>query len=283
MLGSVAAFTAMAIAGRELAGRHDTFEIMAFRSAIGMVIVCAVATAFGRMRDVRADRLPQHVVRNIFHFAGQNLWFHALTLIPLAQVFALEFTSPIWVILLSPLVLGERLTRPRVLAAALGFAGILLVTRPELTNLNAGTLAAAASAICFAATILMTKALTRGESIVSILFWLTLMQLVLGLACAGYDGQIRMPDAGTFPWLVLIGLCGVAAHLCLTTALSLAPASAVVPIDFIRLPLIAVIGALAYQEPIDLWVIAGGAIIFLGNWINLRRSPEDRRPDARNG
>jgi drug/metabolite transporter (DMT)-like permease len=283
MLGSVAAFTAMAIAGRELAGRHDTFEIMAFRSAIGLVIVCIVATVLGRMGNVRADRLPQHAVRNLFHFAGQNLWFYALTLIPLAQVFALEFTSPIWVILLSPLVLGERLTRPRVLGAILGFIGILLVTRPELANLNAGTLAAAASAICFAATVLMTKALTGDESIVSILFWLTLMQLVLGLICAGYDAQIRMPDAATLPWLVLIGVSGVTAHLCLTSALSLAPASAVVPIDFIRLPLIAVIGAVAYQESIDLWVIVGGAVIFLGNWINLRRSSKDRRTDATNG
>lgn len=294
MLGSVAAFTAMAIAGRELAGRHDTFEIMAWRSLIGLAIVCAVAGVLGRLRDVRTDRLPQHVIRNLFHFAGQNLWFYALTLIPLAQVFALEFTSPIWVILLSPLVLGERLTGPRILAAALGFVGILMVTRPDFAALNTGTMAAFACAICFAATVLMTKALTRGESIVSILFWLTVMQLILGMAFAGYDGQTRWPDARTFPWLVLIGLCGVTAHLCLTTALSLAPASAIVPIDFIRLPLIAVIGALAYDESIDPWVIAGGAMIFLGNWISLRRSSSrgaieqarstpDRHPDRTRG
>jgi drug/metabolite transporter (DMT)-like permease len=271
MLGSVAAFTAMAIAGRELAGRHDTFEIMAWRSLIGLGIVCGVGLFLGRLQEVRADRLPQHVVRNLFHFAGQNLWFYALTLIPLAQVFALEFTSPIWVILLSPLVLGERLTQARLVAAALGFAGILMVARPDFTHLNAGTLAATAAAICFATTVLMTKALTRGESIVSILFWLTLMQLILGLAFSLYDGRTRWPDAGTLPWLALIGLCGVTAHLCLTTALSLAPASAIVPIDFIRLPLIAVIGAIAYGESIDPWIIIGGAIIFCGNWINLRQ------------
>jgi drug/metabolite transporter (DMT)-like permease len=269
MLGSVAAFTAMAIAGRELAGRHDTFEIMAWRSLIGLVIVCVVAANLGRLRDIRHDRLGQHTIRNLFHFAGQNLWFHAITLIPLAQVFALEFTSPIWVILLSPLVLGERFTPPRLIAAALGFVGILMVARPDFAQLNAGTTAAAVSAICFAATVLMTKALTRDESIVSILFWLTCMQLILGLVCAGYDGQIRWPDTGTLPWLALIGICGVTAHLCLTTALSLAPASAAVPIDFLRLPLIAAIGALVYNEVVDPWVIAGGAIIFAGNWVNL--------------
>jgi drug/metabolite transporter (DMT)-like permease len=269
MLGSVAAFTAMAIAGRELAGRHDTFEIMAWRSLIGLAIVCVAAAGLGRLPEVRADRLPQHAMRNLFHFAGQNLWFHALTLIPLAQVFALEFTAPIWVILLSPLFLGERLTPPRLIAAGLGFIGILMVARPDFAHLNAGTIAAALSAICFAATVLMTKALTRGESIVSILFWLTLMQLILGLVCAGHDLRIRWPDRGTFPWLALIGVCGVTAHLCLTTALSLAPAGVVVPVDFLRLPLIAAIGALIYNEVIDPWVIAGGAVIFAGNWVNL--------------
>ena len=273
MLGAVVAFSAMAIAGRELAGRHDTFEIMAFRSAVGLMIVLAVAMVTGRVGEISADRLTGHAVRNVFHFAGQNLWFAALGLIPLAQVFALEFTSPIWVILLSPLVLGERLTSTRLIAAAMGFIGILLVTRPDFAHLNAGTVMAAVAAMCFAATVLMTKALTRGISIMSILFWLTSMQLVLGAICAGWDGVVRWPDTGTLPWLGLIGLCGVTAHLCLTTALSLAPASTVVPVDFARLPLIAVVGAVAYAEPIDPWVILGGAVIFLGNWVNLRKVP----------
>ncbi len=131
-------------------------------------------------------------------------------MIPLAQVFALEFTSPIWVILLSPLVLGEKLTRARLFAAGMGFIGILLVARPDFTALDPGVLAAAASALCFAATNLMTKKLTQGESIVSILFWLTLMQGVFGLVMAGHDGVIQLPTAATLPWLAVIGFCGAA-------------------------------------------------------------------------
>jgi drug/metabolite transporter (DMT)-like permease len=276
MLGSAAAFSVMAIAGRELAGRHDTFEIMFWRSVIGFALVCTIATALRRMHEVQFDRLPQHIIRNLFHFTGQNLWFYAITLIPLAQVFALEFTSPIWVILLSPLVLGERLTFPRIIATIMGFVGILIVTRPDMATLNSGTLAAAASAIFFAATVLMTKALTRGESIISILFWLTLMQMILGAICAGFDGQMRLPDAASLPWLALIGLGGITAHLCLTTALSLAPASQVVPVDFLRLPVIAVVGAMVYSEAIDPWVILGGAVIFAGNWINLAHAAQPR-------
>jgi len=270
MSGAIFSFTAMAIAGRAVSSVHDTFEIMMWRSAAGFLIVLAVAGALQRLREVRRDRLGQHIVRNLFHFSGQNLWFWALTMIPLAQVFALEFTSPIWVILLAPLVLGERLTRTKLLAAGMGFAGIWIVARPDFTALDPGVLAAAGSAICFAATTLMTKRLTRGESIVSILFWLTLMQGILGLVTAGWDGEIHLPTADTLPWLALIGFCGLLAHTCLTTALSLAPASTVVPFDFIRLPVITVVGVMLYNEPLDPLVILGAAIIFAGNWINLR-------------
>lgn len=270
MTGSIAAFSAMAVAGREVAGQHDTFEIMFWRSVVGLVIVLAVAGVAGRLGEVRRDRLGQHFIRNLFHFTGQNLWFWALTMIPLAQVFALEFTSPVWVILLSPFFLGERITRVKALAAALGFAGILIVARPDFAALDPGVLAAAASAVCFAATIILTKALTRGESIVSILFWLTGMQLCFGLIAAGIDGQVTWPTAETLPWLALIGFCGVTAHLCLTTALSLASASIVVPIDFARLPVIAVIGMWLYGEPLDALVFLGGGVILLANIINIR-------------
>lgn len=269
MMGAMLSFSAMGIAGRELSARHDTFEIMLFRSGIGLLLVLAWAGARGRLGEVSRQRLGGHLLRNVFHFAGQNLWFLALATVPLAQVFALEFTSPLWVILLAPLVLGERLTRPRILAVALGFAGILIVTRPDPSAVDVGTLAAASAALCFAATTLMTKALTRGESIVGILFWLAAMQLVMALVCAAWDGRITWPDAASLPWLFLVGLCGVTAHLCLTTALSLAPATYVVPIDFIRLPLIAVVGAAVYGEAIDPFVIAGGVVIFAGVMVNL--------------
>jgi drug/metabolite transporter (DMT)-like permease len=270
MTGAIAAFTAMAIATREIKGVHDTFEILAYRSVIGWLIVISVAVRMGQLGRIRADRLPSHALRNVFHFSGQSLWFYAVTVIPLAQVFALEFTAPIWVILLSPLFLGERLTRRKLVAAALGFVGILIVAQPDYATLNRGVVAAAGAAVFFAATALMTKALTRGEAIVSILFWLTLMQGCFGTLAMLADGQFTPPTLGTLPWLVVIGLAGVSAHLCLTTALSLAPASIVVPLDFARLPIIAVVGAVFYDEPVALSLFLGAALIFLGIWVNLQ-------------
>lgn len=270
MTGAIAAFTAMAIATRQIKGVHDTFEILAYRSMIGWGIVVAMALVLGRRSDIRTDRLPSHLVRNVFHFTGQSLWFWAITMIPLAQVFALEFTSPIWVILLSPLVLGETLTRRKLVAAALGFAGVLIVARPDFGHVDYGVLAAAAAAFFFASTNLMTKLLTKGEPILSILFWLTLMQAVFGTVAMTAFGTVTLPTLATLPWLVLIGISGITAHFSLTTALSLAPASTVVPVDFARLPIIAVVGALFYAEPIQPSLFAGAALIFLGIWITLR-------------
>lgn len=269
MLGAVVSFSSMAVAGRAVSLDHDTFEIMLYRSVVGFVIVLVVARATGRLGEVRRDRLGLHAIRNLCHFTGQNLWFLAITLIPLAQVFALEFTSPLWVLVLSPLVLGERLTRIRVLAACLGFAGILMVTRPSPETLSLGQLAAACAALGFAGSILATKRLTRHESLSSILFWMTLMQIGLGLLCAGFDGDIALPRAAALPWLALIGVAGLVAHLCLTTALSLAPATVVVPVDFLRLPLIAAIALVLYGEVIEAWVIVGAAVIFGANYLNL--------------
>lgn len=269
MLGAVVSFSTMAVAGRAVSFELDTFEIMMYRSIIGLAIVIAVAGATARLGQISRRRSAMQLARNVFHFAGQNLWFHAITLIPLAQVFALEFTSPLWVLVLSPLVLGERLTRMRILAALVGFIGILVVARPSPDTLNIGTISAAGAAIGFAGSILFTKRLTRTETLTCILFWMTLTQSVFGLVCAGLDGDVALPSAASVPWLSLIALGGLTAHFCLTTALSIAPATVVTPVDFLRLPLIAVIGLLVYAEPIDVFVIIGAALIFGANYVNL--------------
>jgi drug/metabolite transporter (DMT)-like permease len=276
MIGAIGSFSAMAVAGREASFDLDTFEIMLYRSIVGVIIVFAVLTLTGRWHEVSRRHPGLQVARNLAHFTGQNLWFYAVTVIPLAQVFALEFTSPLWVLVLSPLVLGERLTPMRTLAAVLGFIGILIVARPNPESLNPGVITAALSAICFAFTIMFTKKLTRTESIACILFYLTTIQVVFGLIAAGFDGDIALPSVTSLPYVAVIGCAGLMAHFCLTNALSIAPATVVIPIDFTRLPVIAVVGMLLYHEPLDLFVFAGALVIFAGNYLNIWH--ETRRP-----
>ncbi len=269
MSGAIFSFTSMAVAGRAVSLELDTFEIMMYRSFVGVIIVLCVARATGTHTQINLDRLGLHFIRNISHFAGQNLWFYSITVIPLAQVFALEFTSPLWAILLAPLILGERITPVGALAAIVGFAGILVVARPSPGTFEIGQFTAALAAIGFALSALFTRRLTRTATITCILFYLTVMQAGFGLISAGIDGDIALPSVASVPWLVLIGCAGLLAHFCLTSALRLAPATVVMPIDFIRLPLIAVVGVLLYDEPIDIFVVLGALMIFGGNYLNI--------------
>ncbi|BBU56555.1 DMT transporter permease [Mameliella alba] len=269
MTGAIASFTVMAIAGRAVSLDLDTFEIMLYRSLIGIVIVLSVAGMAGTLSHITTRNMRTHLVRNLFHFSGQNLWFFSITAIPLAQVFAIEFTSPFWVMLLSALILGERLTPNRVGAAILGFIGILIVTRPSPETADIGQLTAALAAIGFAGSAVFTRLLTRTERITCILFWLTVMQAAFGLVCAGIDGDIALPAADSLPWVVLIAFAGLVAHFCLTTALSLAPATVVMPIDFARLPVIALVGMLVYAEALDPLVLLGALVIFGANYANI--------------
>ncbi|MGB5557637.1 MAG: DMT family transporter [Paracoccaceae bacterium] len=269
MIGAIVSFTSMAVAGRAVSFELDTFEIMLFRSLIGIAIVVGVGALTGKLRQVTTRRKDVHLIRNLSHFVGQNLWFYAITVIPLAQVFALEFTLPIWAMLLAIFVLGERLTLTRVATATLGFAGILIVARPWVGGISPGLAMAALAAVGFAGSAVFTRLLTRTETVLCILFWLTMMQAAFGIICAGFDGDVALPSAQSWPWLVLIGCAGLAAHFCLTTALSLAPASVVMPIDFARLPVIAVVGALFYNEPVQAAVLVGAAVIFAANYANI--------------
>nr|WP_281356694.1 DMT family transporter [Sulfitobacter algicola] len=291
MTGAIVSFSLMAVAGRAVAVTLDTFELMMYRSLIGIVIVLGVAGAAGTLSQISRRSLGLHTLRNISHFAGQNLWFAAIIMIPLTQVFALEFTSPLWAMLFATFILGERLSAIRVIGALVGFMGVLIVlgivtiqlslsdgvlgaVRIDLNDAfvatiltNIGALLAALAAIGFALSAVFTRKLTRTESITCILFYLTVMQAVFGVITAGYDGDIALPGKPEVPWLLAIACAGLLAHFCLTKALSLAPAAVVMPFDFIRLPLIAVIGLVMFNEQISLAVIFGAIVIFSANYV----------------
>jgi drug/metabolite transporter (DMT)-like permease len=269
MTGTIVSFSAMAVSGREISFELDTFEIMMYRSIIGLIIVLLLAKLFKTHREISTQNLSLHFYRNLSHFTGQNLWFYALTLIPFAQLFAFEFSVPLWVMLAAPFLLGERLTNIRIISILVGFIGILIVTRPWLAGLAPGIIPAALCAIGFACSVIFTKQLTQKVSITCILFWLTSMQLLMAIICAGYDGDISLPSSSNFIWIIIIGIGGLLAHFCITKALQLAPATVVTPIDFCRLPVIAAIGYVFYNEALDIFIIGGAIVIFIANYINI--------------
>lgn len=269
MLGASISFAAMAVAGRELSVSMNTFELMFYRSIIGFAIICLVLARSRRgMAQVRTRHFSSHIRRNVVHFTAQNLWFYGVAVIPLSQLVALEFTNPIWVALLAPVMLAEPMTRQRILAASIGFIGVLIVARPGVAPLEWGHAAGMGAAIGFALNTIFTKRIMRHDSVLCVLFWMTLMQTGFGLALS-LPGGIPAITAQSAPWIVTVALCGLSAHYCLTSALGSAPASIVAPMEFIRLPIIAALGALIYAESIELAVVIGAAVIVAGNLINL--------------
>ncbi|MEI4486648.1 DMT family transporter [Frigidibacter sp. MR17.14] len=270
MLGAILGFSAMAMAARGLSDGITTLGTMFWRSVIGMVLVAGLAVAMRRRAELRPQAMGLHLLRNASHFAGQNAWFHALAMIPLAQLFAMEFSYPIMVALVAPLLLGERLGAVKLASALAGFCGILIVARPfGAGGLSPGILTALLGAVGFAGSAIVTKWLTRRVSVLSVLFWMSVLQGLMALPLLLAAGHPFWPQGQDWLMLGLVAVAGVVAHMSLTTALSLAPASVVTPIDFLRLPLIAVVGALFYAEPFDPMVILGGAVIFAANWVSL--------------
>lgn len=274
MVGALLSFISMAIAGRELAGELSVTQLLVIRSTIGVLIIASLIQRQPQQWQLLKTPTPGlHLIRNTAHFVGQYGWFVAIGSIPLAEVFALEFTTPIWCLLLAPLLVGEKITRVRAAAVLLGFIGILIILRPGIAIIHPAALGVLGAAICFSIAYLMTKKITGqktahgSQSPLTLLFYMCLVQMLLSAIPALTDWT---PVASQhLPWLLLVSVTALSAHYCITRALKLADASVVVPIDFLRLPLIALLGYLVYDETLDIWVLVGAAVMLGGNYLNL--------------
>lgn len=276
MTGTLLSFSMMAIAIRGLAASLSILEILAVRAAVSLLIVLAVMAVRPELRHtIKTHRFGLHLLRNGVHFGAQYLWAWSLLLLPLATVFALEFTMPAWTILLAPFFLGERMTPSRIGAVILGIAGVLVIVRPGLDTFQPASLMVLAAALGYAINIIATKKLTATDSTFAIVFWMNAMQLALGAAVAGvtFVGKIGWD---LVPGVIAIGTAGLFAHYCMTNAFRAGDASVVIPLDFMRIPLIAVVGWWLYSEPLDVYVFAGAGLIISGILWNLRS--ETRRP-----
>ncbi len=278
MTGTLLSFSVMAIAIRGLSASLSILEILTLRAAIGLAIILAIMAVRPELRHtVNRRRLGLHALRNGIHFGSQYLWAWSLLLLPLATVFALEFTMPAWTILLAPFFLGERMTPSRIGAVVLGIAGVIVIVRPGLGTFQPAALMVLAAAFGYAVQIIATKKLTSTESTFAIVFWMNLMQLVLGVAGAGvmFVGKVGWD---VVPAIAALGTAGLFAHFCMTNAFRAGDASLVVPLDFLRIPLIAVVGWWLYSESLDVFVFMGAGLIISGILWNLRS--ETRRPAA---
>jgi len=267
MMGTLASFSFMAIAARELSGAIDTFQILFFRSLLGLIITSLLIFAKKDLSLFSTTRLKQHFARNITHFGGQYGWFLGLSLLPLATVFALEFTVPLWTAIIAAIFLKERITAKKACAILLGLVAVAIIVNPGNDIFNYASLIVLAAAIFYALAYVSSKSLTNTEHPMTILFYMCLIQLPLGLVFTLLNWHT--PNFIQWAWLLLVGVTALTAHYCITRAMQLSEVSIVVTLDFLRLPLIALVGIVLYAEDFQITIIVGGALMLLGNLINV--------------
>ena len=270
MAGWLALMLIMLVAGREAMRELSVFQVMEMRSVIGLFLLYPLVHRNGGFASMKTARPLQHIGRNVVHYAAQYGWFLALTMIPLAQVVSIEFTMPVWTALLAVSFLGEKLNIWKILAIVLGLVGVIVIVQPGAAPVSPGQLIMVLAALGFGVAIVMVKSLTRTDSVVVIIFWMLVIQSLIGLIPALY--LWHWPSAHVWTWVVVIAFCGTYSHYCFTQAMRYADATVVVPMDFLRVPLSAAVGWLVYSERLDAATIAGAALILTGNLLNLRRS-----------
>jgi drug/metabolite transporter (DMT)-like permease len=270
MTGALLSFSAMAVSVRVLADTLSVIEILATRSGLGLLVMALLAISRHDLRStILTPQLPLHILRNTLHLGAQYLWAWSLLMLPLATVFALEFTVPAWTLVLALPLLGERMTSSRIGAVALGLIGVLVILRPGWLTFQPAALVVLGAALGLATTLVLTKKLTRTDSTFAIVFWMNLIQFPLALAGSDllFAGRLLL---GQIPAVVAVGISGLVSHYCLANAFRFGDATVVVPLDFMRIPLIAVVGWWLYGEPLDGFVFLGAGIIISGILWNLR-------------
>jgi drug/metabolite transporter (DMT)-like permease len=237
----------------------------------GIVILFTMGLAWpALLRSVRWRHMRLQFGRNVAHFCSQICWTVGIMTLPFATVFALEFIIPAWVMLLAVLFLGERMTASRAGALVICAIGVVVILRPGHDAFQPVALLLVLGALLFAIAAVITKKLIVTESTFSVMLWMNLMQLPMNFV--GASDHLFFMRFEVSMVLPLLGLAcaGLAIHYCLANAFRYGDAMVVVPMDFLRVPLIAVIGWMFYGEHLDVFVFAGAGLIIAGVLWNVR-------------
>lgn len=271
MIGALLSFSVMAVSIRELARMGlSIFEILAIRSGVALIVLLILLVFRPELRVyTRPHRIGLHLVRNGVHYASQFCWALSITMLPLAMVFSLEFTMPAWTALLAAWLLHEKMTPSRLGVVLLGLVGVLVILRPGVTAFNPTALLVLAAAFGYAITMITTKQLTATETTFGIIFWMAVIQFPLSLLGSNPATLLNLELRHILPAFG-VGIAGLTSHFCLSNAFRSGDATLVVPLDFMRIPLIAVVGWAFYGERLDIFVLLGALIIIAGVLWNLR-------------
>jgi drug/metabolite transporter (DMT)-like permease len=254
------------------------FEATFFRSLFGLIVILPLLG--GRLWIVRTRRLGRLALMGGGHLIAMLLFFTALAHMPLAEVTALSFTKPLFTTLGAALLLREVVRARRWTAMLIGFAGVLIVLQPGAQTISPYAGLVLLSTVSIAGTTLLIKTLTTTESAPTIVLYQSVLMTLFSLPLCLLTW--RTPDLTTWLLMALTGLLGTVGWLSFTRAFALADASAVMPFEFAKLPLTALIAYLLFAEVPTVWTWVGGAVIFGSTvYIAQREAAIARRSVAR--
>ena len=277
MLGGTVLFALMAVAVRLASATLHTFEVAFFRNFFGLVATLPLLLRHGPVL-LKTDRMPRYLFRSLIGVLGMFCGFWAIGNLPLAQAIALSYSTPLFVTVAAVWWLGEQVRARRWIAVTVGFIGMLVIVRPGTEGFTAGSLVAVLAAVLSAAVAIQIKQLSSTEPADRIVLWTTLLWVPMSLGPALFVWE--WPGGITWLWVIASGLLGTAAHLLWTRAIKLGDVSALTPISFVQLVVVAVFGYLLFDERLDRWTILGAVIIFAANVYIAHREAQLARRDA---
>lgn len=252
-------FAAMHAVIRLLTEVMHPFEVAFFRNLFGLVFVLPWFIRFG-LEPLRTSHLKLHVYRSLVNVVAMFSFFYAISITPLAEVTALGFAAPIFTTVLAALFLGEVVRLRRWTAVIVGFIGTLVILRPGFDEIGLGQLLVLNSTVFWAVALLLIKTIGRYDSSITIITYMSLLQLPLSLVPALFVWT--WPPLDILPWLFAIGILGGGAQWLMTESLRVADTSVVMPLDFCKLPWTALLAYLAFAEVPDIFTWIGGTVIF---------------------
>jgi drug/metabolite transporter (DMT)-like permease len=268
MLVAVITMCGISICARALARDMSAAEILFFRSVVGVAVLLPWLARAG-WRGLATRKPGQHVLRALVGGAAMLCWFASLATLPIGDAIAIQFTLPLFLVIFAALILRESVDVQRWLAVAVGFLGALVIIRPGFAQVDTAVFLVLASAAFYAGNHTLTKSMSATESGGAVAFYMNLFQLPVAGAIAIF--YWRTPEWHHVAWILGLGVCGSFAHVFLTRAFAAADASALAPLDFLRLPVVAALGWWLFGDVSDRWTWSGAVIVFAAGYAITRR------------
>ncbi len=244
---------------RHLSADLHIFQIAFLATLFGLFAMLPWVFRHG-LRPLRTDKIGLHVLRSVLSVVGIWGLFYALTVTPIATVTALNFTMPIFTVLLAVVILKERVGTAKLAAILFGFAGVFVIVRPGIVSVDSGSLLVIGASLLFAFVILVMKVLTRTDSVVTITLYSVMLRAPLALVPALFVWQ--WPNGNQLLWFAAMGIGSTLANLAYTQALKELETNVISPLSFLQLIWAAGIGYVFFAEVPGVFTWLGGVMIF---------------------